>query len=84
MRTPGRTLLLSFVVILGGACSYGSQDTSQVIGRDLQSDMNEPSPSASSESGIGRIYLQRTDNESTQRLVVVQRDVLNEPPQIIK
>lgn len=83
MRTPSRTLLLSIIVILAGACSYGAQDSSRVIGRDLQSDMNESSSSDSSESGIGRIYLQRSDNESTQRLVVVQRDVLNEPPQII-
>ena len=83
MRTRRPVFLASLMLILGAGCSYGAQDSSQVIGRDLQSDMNEQSPSASSESGVGRIYLQRTDNESTQRLVVVQRDVLNEPPQII-
>lgn len=83
MRTCRSIFLAGLILTLACGCSYGTQDSSQVIGRNLQSDMNNSSSPVASESGVGRIYLQRTDNETTQLLVVVQRDVLSEPQPVI-
>ena len=75
----------SFVVLLSGTagCSFGPEDSSRIIPASQQRNLGNIVVSPSAGTGIGRMYLQRTDNAGGTYLTNVQRNISSDPAEVI-
>jgi spore germination protein GerM len=72
-------LLILATMLPATACAYGAEEQSRTIPENRQQDLVERSATAASGTGIGRVYLQRSDATGRSTLVAVQRDIGDDP-----
>jgi spore germination protein GerM len=65
-------------------CSFGPENTSQIIPESQQQKLDDSTSSDEAEIGFGRVYLQRTESTGASILTGVQRDISNDPFDIVQ
>jgi spore germination protein GerM len=65
-------------------CSFGPESTSQIIPESQQQKLDDSTSSDEAEIGFGRVYLQRTESTGASILTGVQRDISNDPFDIVQ
>lgn len=71
-------LVVSISLVLA-SCAYGAEDRARTIPENRQLDLIDQSAAASAGTGVGRIYLQRSDPTGRSSLEAVQRDIGDDP-----
>jgi spore germination protein GerM len=75
---------LSLFTLGVASCSFGPESTSQVIPESQQQKLDASTSSDEVEIGFGRVYLQRTESTGASILTGVQRDISNDPFDIVQ
>lgn len=83
-RTIGRIGLLLFVIGALAGCALDAESTPRVIAEDPERASSDGSDDEDRTSGIGRVYLQRSDASGTSVLVAVQRDLTLDPNEALR
>ncbi len=78
------TFVLAIFVTLTVSCSFGPENTSQVIPEYQQQKLDETTSSDETGSGLGRVYLQRTESTGGSFLTGVQRDLSTDPIDVVQ
>jgi spore germination protein GerM len=71
-------------MVLTVGCSFGAENTSQVIPESQQQKLEETTSSDETGSGLGRVYLQRTESTGGSILTGVQRNLSTEPFDVVQ
>lgn len=78
------TFVLAIFVTHSVGCSFGPENTSQVIPESQQQKLEETTSSDEIGSGLGRVYLQRTESTGGSILTGVQRDLSTDPFDVVQ
>jgi|688.fasta_scaffold210386_2 spore germination protein GerM len=78
------TFVLAILVTLTVGCSFGPENTSQVIPESQQQKLEETTSSDEIGSGLGRVYLQRTESTGGSILTGVQRNLSTDPFDVVQ
>lgn len=77
-------LALTIFAMLTIGCSFGPENTSQVIPESQQQKLDESTSSNETGSGLGRVYLQRTESTGGTILAGVQRNLSTDPFDVVQ
>ena len=69
---------------LVSSCSFGPESQSQMIPESQQQNLNEATSSNEVGVGFGRVYLQRSESTGGSVLTGVQRNISNDPLNIVQ
>ena len=83
VRAKNAFVLAIFVTLTDG-CSFGPENTSQVIPESQQQKLEETTSSDEIGSGLGRVYLQRTESTGGSILTGVQRNLSTDPFDVVQ
>ena len=72
-----------FIAIVAG-CSFGPESQSQMIPESQQQNVDEATSSNEVGIGFGRVYLQRSESTGGSVLTGVQRNISNDPLNIVQ
>ena len=72
-----------FIAIVAG-CSFGPESQSQMIPESQQQNLDEATSSNEVGVGFGRVYLQRSESTGGSVLTGVQRNISNDPLNIVQ
>lgn len=78
------TFIFAIVAALTVGCSFGPENTSQVIPESQQQKLDESTSSDETGSGLGRVYLQRTESTGGSILTGVQRNLSSDPFDVVQ
>jgi spore germination protein GerM len=78
------TFVFAIFMVLTVGCSFGAENTSQVIPESQQQKLEETTSSDETGSGLGRVYLQRTESTGGSILTGVQRDLSTDPFDVVQ
>jgi spore germination protein GerM len=78
------TFVFAIFMVLTVGCSFGAENTSQVIPESQQQKLEETTSSDETGSGLGRVYLQRTESTGGSILTGVQRNLSTEPFDVVQ
>jgi spore germination protein GerM len=78
------TFVLAIFVTLTVGCSFGPENTSKVIPESQQQKLEETTSSDEIGSGLGRVYLQRTESTGGSILTGVQRNLSTDPFDVVQ
>ena len=78
------TFVFAIFMALTVGCSFGAENTSQVIPESQQQKLEETTSSDETGSGLGRVYLQRTESTGGSILTGVQRNLSTEPFDVVQ
>ncbi len=78
------SIILAIFVAITASCSFGPENTSQVIPESQQQKLDESTSSDETGSGLGRVYLQRTESTGGSILTSVQRNLSSDPFDVIQ
>lgn len=71
----GRPLVIASMFVSLASCAYGADGDAHPIPESRQQDLVDRSATPASGTGVGRVYLQRSDATGRSTLVAVQRDL---------
>ena len=83
-RILGRTSALLCVIAASTGCALDAESTPRQIAEDPMRQSSDGSDDEGRTSGIGRVYLQRSDASGTSVLVAVQRDLTLDPNEALR
>ncbi len=78
------TFVFAIFMVLTVGCSFGAENTSQVIPESQQQKLEVTTSSDETGSGLGRVYLQRTESTGGSILTGVQRNLSTEPFDVVQ
>lgn len=80
MRRP--LLIISMTTVLLTSCAFGAEDRARTIPDRQQVDLVGQAATEVSGTGVGRVYMQRSDPTGRSTLVAVQRDLGDDPLEV--
>jgi spore germination protein GerM len=83
-RAFGRHIVLMGVLGLLAGCALGAESTPRGIAEDPMRESANGSDVDDRTTGVGRVYLQRSDASGTSVLVAVQRDLTLDPNEALR
>lgn len=79
----GRTLVIaSTSLVLLASCAFGAEDRARTIPDGQQVNLVDQAATDVSDTGVGRVYMQRSDPTGRSTLVAVQRDLGDDPLEV--